>query len=399
MENNREEFSTQENPSGNEVNFVLYPEDKKEEKKEKKKASNWKLITLCVLLSAVVGFSSGLLAIKLFGIQNTVIYQSQPSSEVIEVNNDALNSVSYVAANVADSVVEIRTEQMVTSTWLQQYVSEGAGSGVVFSKDGTIITNNHVIDGATNITVTMHDGTTYPATLIAKDSKTDLAVLKIEKNDCKPVILGDSDALIVGEAAVAVGNPLGELGGTVTNGIISALDREITLDGRTHNLLQTNAAISPGNSGGGLFNAKGELIGVVVAKSSGSDVEGLGFAIPVNDVKKVVEELLVNGYVSGRPALGISVVSIENYQQAITYGYNKYGVYIAEVLEDSAAEKGGLKANDYIISVDDVAVENYNDLVTILESHNIGDKITMQVQRERQLLDIDIVLEESKNQQ
>lgn len=399
MENNREEFSTQENPSGNEVNFVLYPEDKKEEKKEKKKASNWKLITLCVLLSAVVGFSSGLLAIKLFGIQNTVIYQSQPSSEVIEVNNDSLNSVSYVAANVADSVVEIRTEQMVTSTWLQQYVSEGAGSGVVFSKDGTIITNNHVIDGATNITVTMHDGTTYPATLIAKDSKTDLAVLKIEKNDCKPVILGDSDALIVGEAAVAVGNPLGELGGTVTNGIISALDREITLDGRTHNLLQTNAAISPGNSGGGLFNAKGELIGVVVAKSSGSDVEGLGFAIPVNDVKKVVEELLVNGYVSGRPALGISVVSIETYQQAITYGYNKYGVYIAEVLENSAAEKGGLKANDYIISVDDVAVENYNDLVTILESHNIGDKITMQVQRERQILDIDIVLEESKNQQ
>jgi len=395
MENNREEFSTQENPSGNEVNFVIYPDEKKKEKKK----SNWKLIVLCVLLSAGVGFGSSLLALHLFGVQQTVIYQSVPSGETIEVNNESLNSVSYVAANVADSVVEIRTEQMVTSTWLQQYVSEGAGSGVVFSTDGTIITNNHVINGATNITVTMHDGTTYPATLVAKDSKTDLAVLKIEKNDCKPVILGDSDTLIVGEAAIAVGNPLGELGGTVTNGIISALDREITLDGRTHNLLQTNAAISPGNSGGGLFNAKGELIGVVVAKSSGSDVEGLGFAIPVNDVKKVVEDLIVNGYVSGRPALGISVISIETYQQAITYGYNKYGVFVTEVLENSAAEKGGMKANDYIISVDNVAVETYDDLASILESHNIGDEITIQVQRDRQIIDLKITLQESKNQQ
>lgn len=384
----------------NEESAPIYNNEPVQKKKEKKNHSGIKIVVASVLLSSITSFGSAALAIKLFGSTPTVIYESTNSPVINQTNATEMTSqVSLVASAVENSVVEIRTEQLVTSTWLQQYVSEGAGSGVVYSSDGYIVTNNHVIDGATNINVTMHDGSTYPAELIATDSKTDLALLKIEKNDCIPVVLGNSDKLIVGEETIAVGNPLGQLGGTVTNGIISALDREITLDGRTHNLLQTNAAINPGNSGGGLFNASGELIGIVVAKSSGSDVEGLGFAIPVNDVKEVIEQLITNGYVGGRPAMGISVISVETYQQAISYGVNKYGVFIVDVLEDSAAEKVGLQANDYIVSVDGVAIESYDDLSGILDSYDVGDTITIQIQRGRNIMDFSLTLQENTNQQ
>lgn len=367
---------------------------------KKKKNSNVKTVILCVALSAAVGFGSGALAVNMLGTPpQTVVYQNPNNTALTSTSNETLNNVSQVASLVANSVVEIKTEKTVTSTFLQQYVSEGAGSGVIYSSNGYIVTNNHVIEGASSITVTLNDGTSYPAELIATDSKTDVAVLKIDKNDCVPVILGDSDTLVVGEAAVAVGNPLGELGGTVTNGIISALDREITLDGRTRNLLQTNAAINPGNSGGGLFNANGELIGLVVAKSSGTNVEGLGFAIPVNDVKQVVEELLTNGYVSGRPAMGVKIVSITTYQQALSYNVNKYGVYISEVISGSAAEKAGLQANDYIISLDGIVVESYDELSAILDSHAVGDTLDIQVQRDREILDLTITLQESTAQQ
>lgn len=383
-----------------EENVHCHSNEPVKEKKKKKKHSGLKIVLASVLLSSAAGFGSAALAIKLFAGKPTVVYESSNGPIINQTSTTEIgNTVSAVASAVENSVVEIRTEQLVTSSWLQQYVSEGAGSGVVYSSDGYIVTNNHVIDGATNITVTMHDGSTYPAELIATDSKTDLALLKIEKDDCIPVVLGNSDNLIVGEVTIAVGNPLGQLGGTVTNGIISALDREITLDGRTHNLLQTNAAINPGNSGGGLFNANGELIGIVVAKSSGSDVEGLGFAIPVNDVKEVIEQLLTNGYVSGRPAMGISVVSVETYQQAISYGVNKYGVFIVDVLEDSAAEKAGLQVNDYIVSVDGVAIESYDDLSGILDSYAVGDTITIQIQRGRNIMDFSLTLQENTNQQ
>ena len=222
----------------------------------------------------------------------------------------------------------------------------GAGSGVIISEDGYLITNNHVINGASTIQVRTSDGTTYDAVLVGTDSKTDVAVLKINASGLRPVTFGDSDNLNVGETAVAIGNPLGELGGTVTNGIISAKDRSITLDNQQMTLLQTNAAINPGNSGGGLFNSRGELIGMVVAKSSGSDVEGLGFAIPSNLVSKIAQELIANGYVTGRPALGVTVLSIENAQTAMQYGVSSLGVYITDVESGSAADKAGLQAGD-----------------------------------------------------
>jgi serine protease Do len=184
-------------------------------------------------------------------------------------------STSEVASLTSDSVVEITTETVTTDSWMQQYVTNGAGSGVIVTQDGYIVTNNHVIDGASKISVRLKNGTTYTASLIGSDSKTDVALLKIGATGLKPVVLGNSESLKVGDTAIAIGNPLGQLGGTVTEGIISALDRELVIKGKKMSLLQTDAAINPGNSGGGLFNNKGELIGIVVAKSSGSDVEAL----------------------------------------------------------------------------------------------------------------------------
>ena len=365
---------------------------------KKNKSITLKKQILFLLLVAVVSFSSSALAITLLKQPETIVYQTPNNMMLTSSNNEELNNVAQVAKIVESSVVEIKTEQTSTSPWLQQYVTEGAGSGVIYSTNGYILTNNHVIEGATSITVKMHDGSTYPATLIATDSKTDVALLKIEKNDCIPAILGNSENLVVGEAAIAVGNPLGELGGTVTNGIISALDREITIDGRTRNLLQTNAAINPGNSGGGLFNANGELIGLVVAKSSGSNIEGLGFAIPVNDVKVVAEELLEKGYVSGRPAMGIKLISISNTLQAQQYGVNQLGVYITEVLQGSAAEKAGLQKDDYLISIEGTIIDSYETLASFIDKYKVGDTLTIEIKRNSEILQVQLTLQESKPQ-
>lgn len=304
----------------------------------------------CGLLAGGIGFGGGLLANQMNN-SSTTLYRSTGSKvEVQPVAAGSEMSVEQVAALNQQSVVEIKTEKVTNSSFLQQYVQTGAGSGVIISEDGYLITNNHVIDGASTIQVRTSDGTTYDAVLVGTDSKTDVAVLKINASGLTPVTFGDSDNLNVGETAVAIGNPLGELGGTVTNGIISAKDRSITLDNQQMTLLQTNAAINPGNSGGGLFNSRGELIGMVVAKSSGSDVEGLGFAIPSNLVSKIAQELIANGYVTGRPAMGVTVLSIENAQTAMQYGVNSLGVYITDVESGSSAEKAGLQAGDRIIS-------------------------------------------------
>jgi serine protease Do len=271
------------------------------------------LFVLCIGTSSILGFGGGYLA----GNQN--VNNQAPQTQNVSDNGDdsyltKLNntsngtslSVSEIAAKAQNSVVEIKTEAIQTGNFMRQYVSEGAGSGVIISSDGYIVTNNHAIENAQNITVTLRDGTSYSGKLVGTDSKNDVAIIKIEATGLSAAEIGDSSSLQVGDLAVAIGNPLGELGGTVTDGIISALDREITLGNETMTLLQTNAAINPGNSGGGLFNEQGQLVGIVVAKSSGSDVEeGLGFAIPINNVKDVISDLQNYGYVKGRPVLGI----------------------------------------------------------------------------------------------
>lgn len=308
-------------------------------------------------------------------------------------------SSSEIAALAAPSVVEIRTEEVTQNNWFGQYIQSGAGSGVIFSEDGVIVTNDHVVEGATRITVTTKDGAEYDATVIGTDSKTDVAVIKIEASGLTPAILGDSDSLTVGEYAMAIGNPLGELGGTVTNGIISALSREISINGETMTLLQTNAAINPGNSGGGLFNERGELVGIVNAKSASSgatSIEGLGFAIPINTVKNSVQELLDYGYVRGRAALGVTLLDIDNMQDAFTYRVSRLGVYVLGVTEGGASAAAGVEVGDCVIAIDDVAVESHADVRAQLNNHSVGDVVEMQVIRDGRTLTLRITLEEYK---
>ena len=351
-------------------------------------------LVCCGVLGGGLGFGGGWLASSLSGNTTTLLQSNASKIEVQTVDAGTEMSVQQVAALNQPSIVEIQTEMVTNGSFLQQYVQTGAGSGIIISQDGYIVTNNHVIEDATSITVRTSDGTSYSAQLVGTDSRTDIAVLKIDATGLQPVTLGNSDNLNVGDTAIAIGNPLGELGGTVTNGIISALDRTIVLDNEEMTLLQTNAAINPGNSGGGLFNSRGELIGMVVAKSSGEDIEGLGFAIPSNLVSQVAQELINNGYVTGRPALGVTVVNITSSQLAMQYGVNSLGVYISEVSSGSAAEQAGLQVGDRIISVDDRVVESYTDLSSILDDHAVGDTIEILVGRNGTTVTVSLTLQE-----
>ncbi|MCR5482109.1 MAG: trypsin-like peptidase domain-containing protein, partial [Clostridia bacterium] len=248
----------------------------------------------CLLVSGGAGFGGAMAANEIYDggdSSGAVAAQVQPTNYDLATATKSDLSIQEVIALAANSVVEITTEQVVNDSWMQQYVSEGAGSGVIISADGYIVTNNHVISGASKISVKLKNGKTYDAEVVGADTQTDVAVIKINESKLTAAVFGDSDKLQVGDLAVAIGNPLGQLGGTATEGIISALDRTLTIEGRQMTLLQTSASVNPGNSGGGLFNGKGQLIGMVVAKSAGSNVEGLGFAIPVNNVKTVANQL------------------------------------------------------------------------------------------------------------
>ena len=267
-------------------------------------------------------------------------------------------------------------------------------SGFIIDKDGYIITNNHVIDGASSIQVTLYNGKSYPATLVATDAQTDVAVIKIDETGLTPVSMGSMDQVSVGSLAVAIGNPLGTLSGTATDGIISALEREITIDGKSMTLIQTSASINPGNSGGGLFDQYGDLIGLVVAKSSGSDVEGLGFAIPVDKVESVAKSLIKNGYVEGRPAAGIQIQDLTDSSTAMQYGVSITGVYIMGVTGDNA-KKAGLQQGDMVYYIDDVKVTDSATLIKEIQKHKVGDTVTFTIVRGGDILKVDVQLEDS----
>ena len=309
-------------------------------------------------------------------------------------------TTAQVAEMVSPSVVVITTEQVVYSQWSwygQSQVESGAGSGVIISSDGYILTCDHVVTGASNITVTIGDQD-YAATIVGEDSTSDVAVIKIDATGLTPATIGDSDSLAVGENVLAVGNPLGELGGTVTSGIVSALNRSVTIQGtnstNTMSLIQMDASVSPGNSGGGLFDMNGELIGIVNAKSSSSDAEGLGFAIPINDAIKVAQDLLENGYVTGRPYMGITYIAVTDAQTAAQLGVNAYGVYVVDVVQGGPADKAGLKAGDRIVSVDGSEVAQKDDLGTIIQNHSAGDTLSITVARDGQMQTVSLTLGE-----
>lgn len=356
-------------------------------------------VSLAIVLCGGVGVGGGYLGGLMAAKQNaptTVINQVAGGSQgtgTVTTGTGALTA-SEVATIASPSVVEVTTESVTTNPFFGQYVTDGAGSGVIISTDGYIVTNNHVVENSQQIKVTLHDKTTYSATLVGRDSKTDIAVLKIDGKDLPAATIGDSSTLTVGDFALAVGNPLGTLGGTVTDGIISALDREITVGSENMTLMQTNAAVSPGNSGGGLFNSKGELIGVVNAKSSASNTEGLGFAIPVNTAIEVVNQLINNGYVSGRPALGVNVLAINDAQTAAQYGVSRAGVYVMTVNAGGAAEKAGLKAGDMIMSINGNAVAATSDITSALDGASVGDAVELQIIREDKVLSVSVTLDE-----
>lgn len=367
----------------------------------KKNFSNFQRI-LSIALFVAIGFAVG-------NIYSTVNKEEVKANEPITTNSTSSTttlSVADIADLTANSVVEITTSVEGKSYFYGNYTATGNGSGVIISKDGYIVTNNHVINGASKVEVTLKDGNSYEATVIGSDSRTDVAILKINADNLKAANLGDSSKLRVGELAVVIGNPLGKLGGTVTDGIISALEREITLDGTTMNLIQTNAAVNPGNSGGGLFNDKGELVGIVIAKSSGLDVEGLGFAIPINDVKDVINDIIDLGYVSNRPFLGVAFASnTSNYESGygFIFGYGmqsqmRYGAKVSQVVEGSGAEKAGIKVGDHIISIDDEAVSSGTDVTQIVGGHKVGDKIKIGIIRDNKTMTLTAELGEYKGE-
>ena len=265
----------------------------------------------------------------------------------------------------------------------EHYIQQGAGSGVIISEDGYIITNYHVIEDATQISITLRNEKEYTKVeIVGIYESGDIALLKIKTNDkFTPAVMGDSSKLKVGDYPVAIGNPLAQLGGTVTDGIISALDRKVTIDDETMNLLQTNAEISPGNSGGGLFDGNGELIGIVNAKSSKTSSEGLGFAIPVNDVVDVLSDLKEYGYVKGQIDLGMSLSDVTSTAQAWMYGANKTGVYVTSVDIGSNAEKAGFQSGDIIQQVNGTKVTSTKEVNDIIKTLKVGDSVSFKVYR------------------
>lgn len=355
--------------------------------------------TICLILLLLLFGCLGYIVGGMTHKDNEVtISRSLPATTVKITESDSEITLVDVIAMTENSVVEIATETVVNGSIMRQFIAEGAGSGVIIREDGYIITAYHVIEDATKIKVTLKNGEIYEAKLIGSDSDNDTAIIKVEKTGLTPAIMGDSDTLKVGQTAIAVGNPLGQLGGTVTTGIISALDREIDLGDTVMNLLQTNAAINPGNSGGALFNSKGELIGITIAKSSGSDVEGLGFAIPINDVKDIVNDILTYGYVRGKVQIGVNLLDVSNVYTAMMYGLNSTGVYVQSVVEGSSAEKAGLKAGDRIVELAGKNVMSFSEFKKELNKHEVGETVDIVVVREGREKSVKIVLNEYKGE-
>lgn len=305
-------------------------------------------------------------------------------SDIITPKDGETLSVSEINDKVSPCVVGIQSKGSLGG-FLGEDADIGSGSGVIISRDGYIVTNNHVIENASKLVVLLSDGSEYTASVVGADSQTDLAVLKITAENLPTAVLGNSNAVKVGELAVAIGNPMGqELAGSVTVGVISAVNRNLNVQGRNFNLLQTDAAINPGNSGGALVNCYGEVIGINTVKVSSTSVEGIGFAIPIDDAKPIVDELINNGQVTGRPLIGI------------TGSDAPYGVVVETVDPDSAADNAGIKKGDLIIKFDGEVVTSVNKINELKSKHKAGDSVKVTIYRDGELNDVTLVLGEQK---
>ena len=400
--------------SGKEFKAVN-PSEKKQ--KEKKSKAGFGKTVAVPFLSGVLG--AGLVLGTCFGvpsIRNNLLNVDTNKSTIStsassgQINTTQISLEEYsstgiaVAQKVQPSIVGIKVEYTVNSIFMmQQGTASAEGSGIIISEDGYILTNNHVINStssssyyeigsANKVTVYLYNDTTeYSATVVGTDAETDLAVIKIDKTGLPAAELGDSDTVQVGEFSMAIGNPLG-MQSSVTGGLISALNREVTdSDGKTYKLIQTDAAINSGNSGGALVNSQGQVIGINTLKVSATGVEGMGFAIPINSAKPIFEQLIQYNKVK-RPYIWISGRDLDK----ITASRNNLveGIYVVSVEEYSAAEKAGIKAGDVIIKADGKEIKTMNELNEIKNTHNIGDSMTVTINRNGHEKDITITLQE-----
>lgn len=376
------------------------------------------LLLACVVVGGAAG-AGGAAAYQQFAKPDTVVYQGErPTVDVDTVANSnggqPMTPEQLYAANLA-SCVGITVSTTSVNIFGQTTTSAASGSGFVLTQDGYIVTNYHVIedavdDSSVSIEVSFADGAQYTATLVGGEQDNDVAVLKIDATGLQPVTLGDSEQLVVGETVYTIGNPLGELTYSLSNGLVSALDRLITTSstnqttGQTEtttlNVLQTNCDINPGNSGGPLFDSYGNVVGIVTAKytqtSSGVSAEGLGFALPINDVKEIINDLIEHGYVTGKPYLGIQVQDVSD--EAQRYGISA-GAAVLYVADGSCAQEAGLQVNDIIVAIDDTAIDSSSALTAALSSnYKAGDTVTLTVIRNQQQVQLSVTLDEQNEQ-
>ena len=373
-------------------------------KKEKKYVTKGALIACMIATMIISSLLGAVIAGSMAGSPSAGNSAERNDSELSQLDlSDATDSEMTVGEIIKmneDAVVEIVVSGTAQNMWGQLQLTQGAGSGVIVKKDGYIATNFHVIQGATKVEVTLHNGDTYSAKIIGSDAENDIAVIKIDAKDLATAKIGDSSTVAVGDLAVAIGNPLGQLGGTATAGIISALDRTLNVEGTTLTLLQTDAAINGGNSGGGLFNSKGELIGIVESKASAVGVEGLAFALPINNVSGIINDLIENGgngqVAKSTPAVGI-VISEVSEENAQYYGLESAGVYIAQVTGENA-QKAGFQEEDRIVSFNGQEIKSSSEFISLVRKCKVGDTVTIVVSRKGQEIEIKTELEELQQQ-
>ncbi len=321
-----------------------------------------------------------------------------PGASVAKSDGTELTN-QQIAATVSPSIVGVSNMSYSPNSYLNINTVQSTGSGIIISTDGYIVTNNHVVSNANKLKVNLASGDEVDAKLIGTDATTDIAIIKIDPSglDLKAATLGYSSSLQVGDDVLAIGNPLGlKLAGSVTHGIVSALNRSLTVDGTTYNLIQTDAAINSGNSGGALVNNKGEVIGINSVKVASDGVEGLGFAIPIDDVKDVIEDIIKDGYVHGRPSIGVNIVEITS---QLAYYYNlpsNYGLYVNSVLEGSAAKISGIEVGDIIVAFNGEKVTSASDFIAKKNEYKAGDTIDLTINREGTEKKVSVKLQEEK---
>lgn len=332
---------------------------------------------------------------QILNIKGSPADNQNATGENGEVSQGGPMTVADIYDKVSPAVVSIKTSSQGTG-YSQETVATGSGSGVILTADGYIVTNNHVVDGASIITVKTIANQTLDAQIVGKDARTDLAVLKVDCDKELPFAeLGNSSTLRVGDQAFAIGNPLqDELASTLTVGNISAINRTMVIEDRQMTLLQTDAAINPGNSGGALINVYGQVVGITTAKSTGYDVEGLGFAIPINEAIPIIESIIENGYVKGRPLVGITGIDVT--EQIAKANNLPIGVYVKSVVEGGAADKGGMKPGDVILKFNGTEVKSIDEINELRDDCKVGDTVEVTVSRNGEKKKLKIVLQEER---